>query len=314
MSDYPEVSVIMNCFNGDKYLHEAIDSVYSQTFDNWEIIFWDNASTDNSPHIARSYDSKLRYFRGEKTVPVGGARNFAIQKARGQYIAFLDCDDLWYPSKLAKQVPLFKNNPDIGVVYSDCDIIDENGKITSKNVMNGQFYEGDVFVSMLRYIINPAWPTVVMRKLSIESVGGFANYSHADDLDIFLKIAYISPFAAVKEVLASYRVHLNQSSKHYYKYLPELTSIFDYWSNRPDFKYPEALQYIKPYLSKQYCLCAESAFDLLDNAQQVREYLYKALKTSFSIKMFVLLCLSWFGLPGARKFLKFVRSLRSHYR
>lgn len=312
MSGYPEVSVIMNCLNCSKYLREAIDSVYSQTFSNWEIIFWDNASIDNSSQIARSYDSKLRYFRGKKTVPVGKARNFALQKTRGQYIAFLDCDDLWYPSKLEKQVPLFRNHPEIGVVYSDCDIIDENGQITSKNVMNGQFYEGDVFVSMLRDMMTPAWPTVVMRRSSVEDVGGFVNYSCADDLDILLKIAYISPFAAAKEVLASYRVHPNQSIKHYYKYLPEFTAIFDFWMNRSDFKYPDALQYINPNLSKQYRLCAQSAFNLSDNVRQAREYLYKSLKLSFSIKIFVLWCLSWLGLPKARKFLKFIKSFLSH--
>ena len=62
----PLVSIIMNCYNSDKYLREAIDSVYAQTFQNWEIIFWDNASTDKSPNIAQSYDEKIKYFRSEK--------------------------------------------------------------------------------------------------------------------------------------------------------------------------------------------------------------------------------------------------------
>jgi glycosyltransferase involved in cell wall biosynthesis len=314
MSDYPEVSVIMNCFNGAEYLREAIDSVYSQTFSNWEIIFWDNASNDDSPKIARSYDSKLRYFRGEKTVPIGEARNYALQKTRGQYIAFLDCDDLWYPSKLEKQVPFFKNNPEVGVVYSDCNIIDENGQITMQDIMNGQFYEGNVFEHMFKNMIVPAWPTVVMRKSSIDDVGMFANYSRADDLDILLKIAYVSSFAAAKETLASYRVNSNQLSKYYYKFLPEFISIYDYWSNRPDFNYPNKLQYISYNLSKQYCLCAESAFDLSDSIELVREYLCKALRMSFSIKIFVLFCLSWLGLPKARYFVKHIRSLLNRYR
>ncbi len=67
----PKVSVIMNCFNSEKYLREAIDSVYAQTYKDWEIIFWDNASTDHSKEIAKSYDNKLKYSRGKETVPLG---------------------------------------------------------------------------------------------------------------------------------------------------------------------------------------------------------------------------------------------------
>ncbi len=114
----PLISVIMNCLNCAKYLKEAIDSVYAQTYTNWEIIFWDNASTDRSAEIARSYDGRLRYFRGSETVPLGEARNRALEQARGEFIAFLDCDDLWMPQKLEKQLPLF-DDPEVGLVFSD---------------------------------------------------------------------------------------------------------------------------------------------------------------------------------------------------
>ena len=88
--DQPLVSVVMNCYNGEKYLKEAIESVYAQTYRNWEIIFWDNASTDNSKRIAKSFDSKLHYFLGERTITLGAARNKALSKCNGDYIAFLE--------------------------------------------------------------------------------------------------------------------------------------------------------------------------------------------------------------------------------
>ncbi|MEK7079138.1 MAG: glycosyltransferase, partial [Patescibacteria group bacterium] len=72
LNSVPKVSIIMNCFNGSKYLRESIDSVYAQTYRNWEIIFWDNASTDNSAEIAKNYDSRLRYFRSERNYPLVG--------------------------------------------------------------------------------------------------------------------------------------------------------------------------------------------------------------------------------------------------
>ena len=104
MPGSPAVSVIMNCLNAEPYLREAIDSVVAQTYPDWEIIFWDNASRDASGAIAKSYGERVRYFRGETTVPLGEARNLAIAEAKGRYLAILDCDDVWLPEKDRKSV------------------------------------------------------------------------------------------------------------------------------------------------------------------------------------------------------------------
>ena len=103
------VTVIMNCWNGEKFLREAMDSVVAQTYLNWEIVFWDNASMDNSQEIALSYGNKVRYFRSERKLSLGEARNQAFSKARGEFIAILDVDDVWLPEKLERQLELFKN-------------------------------------------------------------------------------------------------------------------------------------------------------------------------------------------------------------
>ena len=100
----PKVSVIMNCFNGEKYLRESLDSIFCQTYEDWEIIFWDNASTDGTQQIATSYDSRLKYFRAEVNTPLGSARNMALEKATATYVAFLDSDDYWQKKKLEIQV------------------------------------------------------------------------------------------------------------------------------------------------------------------------------------------------------------------
>ena len=101
MPDQPLVSVIMNCYNGEMYLREALDSVLSQTYTNWELIFWDNQSSDKSETIFLSYDdSRLIYFYAPQHTNLGKARTLAIEKTRGQWIAFLDVDDLWFPEKL----------------------------------------------------------------------------------------------------------------------------------------------------------------------------------------------------------------------
>lgn len=131
----PLVSIVMNCHNSSKYLKEAIDSIYSQSYGRWEIIFWDNASTDDSAKIAKSYDSKLRYFYGESLVSLYEARNLAVSQCEGDYIAFLDCDDIWVVDKLKLQIS--EVNRGAKIVYGNFNIIDGNSKlVTTRNQKN----------------------------------------------------------------------------------------------------------------------------------------------------------------------------------
>lgn len=120
----PAVSVIMNCHNSARDLRAALDSVMAQTLTDYEIVFWDNASTDASPGIAQSYGEKVRYFRGASVVPLGEGRNLALAQARGRCVAFLDCDDLWLPDKLQRQLRLVDANPRVGLVCTDTEIFD----------------------------------------------------------------------------------------------------------------------------------------------------------------------------------------------
>ena len=107
----PLVSVIVNCFNGEKYLEAAINSVLQQTYENWELIFWDNQSTDRSAEIFLQYnDQRLKYFRADSHTLLYAARNSAIANSSGELIAFLDVDDWWAADKLERQVPQFEND------------------------------------------------------------------------------------------------------------------------------------------------------------------------------------------------------------
>lgn len=206
-----KVSVIMNCLNCEKYLREAIDSVCAQTYKEWEIIFWDNASTDRSAEIARTYDNRLRYFRGEETVPLGEARNRALEKACGAFIAFLDCDDLWMPEKLEKQIPLF-NNPEVGLVYSDVINFNENGKshrCYGKKVQ----CKGECFNELLQnYVLSI--PTVIIRSAVLEKENEWFDprFKLIEEYDFFIRIAYRWQLDMCPDVLAKYRVHLASSS------------------------------------------------------------------------------------------------------
>lgn len=120
------VSVVINCHNSAQYLKTAIDSVFEQTYDNWEIIFWDNASSDESADIAKSYGHRIRYFFNSTKTNLGSARNSALSKVRGELVGFLDCDDVWHPKKLEEQIKLFDQNPNLGFVYSKAEVIDRS--------------------------------------------------------------------------------------------------------------------------------------------------------------------------------------------
>lgn len=203
----PLVSVIMNCYNSSKYLREAIESVIAQTYHNWEIIFWDNASVDESPEIVRSYaDPRIKYFRGEVTVPLGRARNFAIEKCTGEYIGFLDCDDIWLPKKLEKQIPLF-SDPSVDIVFSDSFFFNNEGaqwRLYKKK----KYFTGKCFSELLtRYFLS--LETVVIRHSSLSRLKYWFDekFSTIEEADLFRRIAYNGKLDMVNEVLAKWRVH-----------------------------------------------------------------------------------------------------------
>jgi glycosyltransferase involved in cell wall biosynthesis len=119
----PLVSNIVIFFNGDRFLVEAIESIFAQTYDNWELLLVDDGSTDNSTAIALDYAAKyperVRYVEHEHHQNLGTSvsRNLGIECARGDYIAFLDADDVWLPHKLAQQVAILETHPEVAMVY-----------------------------------------------------------------------------------------------------------------------------------------------------------------------------------------------------
>lgn len=203
----PRVSVIMNCLNGERYLREAMDGVFAQTYTDWEIVFWDNASTDSSADIAKRYGERVRYFRSEETYPLGKARNLAIAQARGEYVALLDCDDVWLPDKLDKQVPLGDADSSIALIYSDSFFIDQDGMVIGRCFKRAPPAE-DAFIGLLTRRNFIPCLTVLMRRMVVEKVGGFnPALGYAEDFDLFLRILREHKSAYVKEPLAKYRIH-----------------------------------------------------------------------------------------------------------
>ena len=146
-NNQPLVSVIMNCYNGEKFLRESIDSVINQSYKNWELIFWDNKSEDTSAEIFNSYkDKRLQYFCAEEHTGLYKARNLAIDKSRGDFISFLDTDDLWDKRKLELQMNCF-NDKKVGLVFSNFWLLKKNKQnkklAYKKKLPRGNLYNWD---------------------------------------------------------------------------------------------------------------------------------------------------------------------------
>ena len=211
----PLVSVIMNCHNGDQFLKQAIDSIYCQTYTNWEIIFFDNASNDNSKKIIYSYDKKIKYYHVEKKIPLGEARNEALLKVSGFYVAFLDCDDKFFPNKLHQQVSVLQKYRADMCYGSVIFINNASDEIKKRKVKDKK---GNLFSKLLlNYNIN--MQSVMIRKsiLSNYDLHFDSSLSFSPDYDLFMEIALIGKTVSLKMPLSSYRIHdhsLTLKSQH----------------------------------------------------------------------------------------------------
>ena len=130
MTSKPLVSILMNCFNGETFLKEAIGSILKQSYQNWELIFWDNKSTDLSLQIVSSFkDERIKIFADQEHTNLGKARKNAFKKAKGDYLAFLDVDDLWERDKLKSQLKVFDDDYEVEHIYKYSILVKKRGKI-----------------------------------------------------------------------------------------------------------------------------------------------------------------------------------------
>ena len=211
-NNQPLVSIIMNCYNGENFLHESIKSVLSQTYENWELIFWDNRSNDKSAEIFKSYDDKrFKYYYALKHTLLSEARNEAIKRSSGEFIAFLDIDDFWQKDKLELQVPFFKNSS-VGVVYGNFFVINE--KLNTKKIsLKRKKPKGFILDELLENYCTTL-VTLVIRKSFLDNYQpAFDKSFHImGDFDLMIRMSVKYQFDCVEKPIASYRIHKNNES------------------------------------------------------------------------------------------------------
>ena len=205
-----KVSILMNCFNGEDYLQSSLQSIFSQTYQNYEIIFVDNFSDDRSIAIASSFDDKRLLIKSTpRRMNLGEARNFGTQYFSGKYLAFLDVDDLWMPGKLSKQVELM-DRLNLVLTYGGARTIDANN-----NTLN-DFTPSKDNISfrrlLYRYDINQQ---TVMIYIEQEPVTFIESKKYAPDNPLFMSIIgkHQRRCHFINEHLVDYRIHNNNLSK-----------------------------------------------------------------------------------------------------
>lgn len=201
-----KVSVIIPAYNGDRYIAQAIDSVIAQTHTDYEIIVVDDGSQDNTSSIVQNYDEKVNYIY-QTNQGVAVARNRGIKEATGEFIAFLDQDDLFLPDKLASQVTVLEQQPSLGLVNSGWQIVDQQGKVLAAV----QPWQKLPTLDLAGLIV---WKPVFLgamlfRRSWLERSGGFdSQLEQTPDVELVLRLALLGCQADwLERVTVSYRQH-----------------------------------------------------------------------------------------------------------
>ena len=211
MNNDIKFSVIINCYNGEKYLRETIDSVIAQTYTNWELIVWDNQSTDKTRSITESYDdNRIRYYYASSHTPLGEARSCALQKVQGDIIGFLDSDDVWKPNCLEIYMSYFTKFQNVGLAYSRFYSKTERGGWTSEGADRSRIVKTEELVDKYNIGMSCAFfKSAIIVKNSIYFNRAF---SLIEDYDFFLRVSSCTQTLYIPEVLMEYRVYDGNST------------------------------------------------------------------------------------------------------
>lgn len=288
----PEVSVIIPTKNRAHYVSSAIQSVLDQTFGDFEIIVVDGASIDNTREVISKFDDeRICYIREKIDRGASASRNTGIRRSRGKFIAFLDDDDLWMPSKVEKQLQLISEKHSIGAVYTGTLRFNKSGKIIR---FQKPYLKGNIFPQILKknYIGNCS--RVMVRRECFDRTGLFdEKLSACEDWDMWIRLAKHYQFDYIIEPLVLYRVHEKGISSNRHAILQATKLMFNKFSadlNASDnARAQKILAYWHYRFGEIYCA-------LGDTEKGKKEFIKAISKEPCSVIYFSRLLASVFGL------------------
>ncbi len=287
----PRVSVHIPCYNSEKYISETIKSVLAQSFGDFELIIINDGSRDRTEEIVKSFqDSRIRYLYQENR-GLSAARNRAVSVSGGEFIAFLDHDDLWMPDKLEKQIAVFEKDTDIALVYTNYYKLYPDGKKALG--LRGEQPQGRVFEQLLRQYTVSLTTAMVRRKALLE-LGDLFNEKLRifEDYDVFMRIIFRHKVAYLRQPLTIYRIHDDRATYLFRSSYPDEFefAVENLKKIEPDFvdRHSDTLRYLQASISH---LRAKIAMEKTNGAREARHYLrpYRLV----SVKFFVLYILTF---------------------
>ena len=277
----PDVTVIMAVYNGEKYIPTAIESVLGQTCKDLELLCVDDGSTDRTRDRILSFrDDRIKYIFREHSGSPNGPRNAAIMKSKGQYISFIDYDDIYEPDCIAVKLAQIKQNCHVPLVYSDCSVIDQDGQKIHESMikyMKKSPSEGRCFRELFLGNFIPM-QGVMLKKDIFSEIGMFNTFFYApSDYDLWLRICYKYPISFINLPLASWRTHSSNISKDNFRMDTDMIKCLEMTLSQ--FSDCEAIIGRKALQNRMHRVYFDAAYGLLKNGdwETARKYFAKSL-------------------------------------
>jgi len=285
----PTVSINLCCYNSEKYLRETLDSIVNQTYKDWELIIINDGSSDSTESIILDFKNQGYpiIYQFQQNKGLGASRNEALNLSSGEFIAFIDHDDIWLPRKLEKQIALFADE-EVGLVFSDAIYFYINGN--TKNVKrfyaNKTYRTGRCFSTLLTdYFL--CMQTVVIRRSALDEEEEWFDprFQIIEEADLFRRVAHKWSLAMVDEPLAKWRVHKESSTwtmgylvaNETVKMLKKYDQIFPGFSNKFSQEISILEQKSHIYTAKHYWRLGNGGAA----RNHLQQYLFKSKKAFF---------------------------------
>lgn len=289
----PTVSINLCCYNSEKYLRETLDSIIGQTYKDWELIIINDGSADSTESIINEY-IKHGYpivYHYQENRGLSYSRNEALKRSQGEYIAFIDHDDLWMPQKLEKQVSFLKDNSEIDFLYSNFYMLDQNKGKKSFAYKKLQ-PSGFVFEKFLyRYPVGIL--TALVRKSAFDKLEEFFDFrlKLSEEYDVFMRILYAGQASYIAAPLAVYRIHAKMSSLRFIERYP---GEFEYVSDKlKNLDIKNSNKYEKAFQDQKIQLEYLRAKILMAQGDLIKARNHLAPHRMSNLKFFLLYCTSY---------------------
>ncbi|AFY92662.1 glycosyltransferase family 2 protein [Chamaesiphon minutus] len=312
----PKVSIVIPAYNAMTYLPDTLASVFQQTFYDFEVLLVDDGSTDSiQTWVAQTvFDRRVKLI-SQPNQGLSAARNTGITHSQSEYIAFLDADDLWHPTKLAQQVQWLDAHPTLGLIYNQTAQIDSAGTPTGRVL--GSAISGNIWPQMLQRNIIDCPSSVLVRRQCFDRVGLFdRTLRSVEDWDMWIRIAAIYPVAVICQPLVYYRQHPSNMSKNW----RVMEQSFDRVITKAFAAAPPELQALKPQsLGSAALVLAWKALQSQDrDCQLARKFQQRAIDRNPKLRIssenlrltIAILALKWLGAERYSRFLSIAYAVR----